>query len=148
MIASLAVVAYTAGQELLDEQPNVAAASANNPYMMLGQHLARPFAHISGEHNVYAHTFEYGRYARLAATTLGRWQLGCREYSALVVCEENRIVVAVPEVVVYMSVACWYNYFHNTTFGYVWTNIRKIIQTKSETPEKRTSRLKIIAEAA
>ena len=121
MISAVVVVALFTRVEDKAEQIGLhkgfdtARAAANDSNIVFLQHILRALAHISCEHNLHAHILQYGGDTRLATAPLGRGQ-GFAGYNLAILDGENRIVVAMAEVVINTTVACGNSNLHNHSF--------------------------------
>ena len=121
MISAVVVVALftrvedKAEQIRLHKGFDITLTAANDCDIVLLQHILGTLAHISCEHNLHAHILQYGGDTRLATATLRRRQTLARNNLALLD-GENRIVVAMTEVVVNATIASRNSYLHNIHF--------------------------------
>lgn len=89
----------------------LSAATSDDLNAVCGELIQCARAHISCQHNLNAHLLKVGSYARLTAATLGRGQLLATD-NLLILYGVNRVVVAMSEMVIYATVACWKCYLH------------------------------------
>lgn len=111
VVAPLARIEDKAEQIGLHKGFDIARATANDNNIVSLQNVLGALAHISSQHNLYAHLLQHSGNARLTATTLWRGQ-GFAGHDLAILDSKDCIVVTMTEMIIDTTVACRHSYLH------------------------------------
>ncbi len=111
-LTRIARIIYLADKIVLDKHPDIAAATANNLYVMRGKLVLGTLAHVAREHHHNTQLLQIGSNTRLAAATLRRGQVKT-PHNDIVFNRKNSIMVAMAKMVIHTTVPCRNSYSHN-----------------------------------
>ena len=115
VVARLAIVPYISGKISCDQFFHITAAATDNLYPLGFKHILRSLSHISCQHDSHSHLTQNGGNAALASASLRGSHLA--DSCNLAVNDiKYRIICTMTEVVIHVSVSCWYCYLHILSF--------------------------------